>query len=193
MANSRLCSIPDCGKPAKQRGWCHAHYMRWRRHGDVHKTAKTPNGERREWIERHVSHSGDECLIFPYERGPKGNASIVVDGKHTNVYRYMCELAHGYPPPGDYDAAHACGMRHIGCIHPQHLRWATPLENMADQWIHGTRMKGQAVPQSKLSPDEVREIRSLQGSLLQKDIAAKFGVSSSLIGYIHSRKAWAWM
>lgn len=34
MATSRLCSIPDCGKPTIARGWCPAHYKRWRLHGD---------------------------------------------------------------------------------------------------------------------------------------------------------------
>lgn len=33
MAQS-TCSIEGCGKPAKNRGWCSAHYTRWRRHGD---------------------------------------------------------------------------------------------------------------------------------------------------------------
>lgn len=34
MATSRLCSIPDCGKAHSARGWCRAHYQRWRRNGD---------------------------------------------------------------------------------------------------------------------------------------------------------------
>lgn len=34
MAIPRLCSIPDCSKPRFCRGWCEAHYLRWRRHGD---------------------------------------------------------------------------------------------------------------------------------------------------------------
>lgn len=34
MANPKLCSIPDCGKPAYGHGWCSAHYSRWYRHGD---------------------------------------------------------------------------------------------------------------------------------------------------------------
>lgn len=34
MAISRLCSIPDCDKHAKQKGWCWGHYERWRKHGD---------------------------------------------------------------------------------------------------------------------------------------------------------------
>jgi hypothetical protein len=34
MATPRLCSIPDCGKAVFSRGWCCAHWFRWRRHGD---------------------------------------------------------------------------------------------------------------------------------------------------------------
>src|SRR5690606_27836851 len=34
MAAKPLCSIPDCGKRVKTRGWCSAHYERWRLHGD---------------------------------------------------------------------------------------------------------------------------------------------------------------
>ncbi len=33
MAIPRLCLIPDCNKPAKCRGWCSAHYERWRSNG----------------------------------------------------------------------------------------------------------------------------------------------------------------
>lgn len=28
------CSISDCGKPVKSRGWCRGHYMRWYTYGD---------------------------------------------------------------------------------------------------------------------------------------------------------------
>lgn len=34
MAESRLCSIPDCSKPHMARGWCRLHYTRWQKHGD---------------------------------------------------------------------------------------------------------------------------------------------------------------
>lgn len=29
-----LCTVENCGTPAAARGWCNAHYARWRRHGD---------------------------------------------------------------------------------------------------------------------------------------------------------------
>jgi hypothetical protein len=36
----RTCSIPDCGKPHYARGWCPAHYHRWRNYGDPRGAAK---------------------------------------------------------------------------------------------------------------------------------------------------------
>ena len=30
----RTCSIDDCGRPVKARGWCNRHYRSWQRHGD---------------------------------------------------------------------------------------------------------------------------------------------------------------
>lgn len=29
-----ICSIKDCDRPARSRGWCQTHYGRWRAHGD---------------------------------------------------------------------------------------------------------------------------------------------------------------
>jgi hypothetical protein len=28
------CTVEDCGRRARARGWCHKHYMRWYVHGD---------------------------------------------------------------------------------------------------------------------------------------------------------------
>ncbi|QZT60932.1 hypothetical protein [Mycolicibacterium austroafricanum] len=33
-ASTRLCSIPERGRPHDARGWCRTHYTRWQRHGD---------------------------------------------------------------------------------------------------------------------------------------------------------------
>lgn len=34
MADVRICSIPDCGKPRAARGWCIGHWKRWRKYGN---------------------------------------------------------------------------------------------------------------------------------------------------------------
>jgi hypothetical protein len=40
----RRCSVGGCGRGATERGWCHAHYLRWVRLGDVQ--AARPLGRR---------------------------------------------------------------------------------------------------------------------------------------------------
>lgn len=32
--DDRICSIPECVKPLRARGWCSMHWWRWRQHGD---------------------------------------------------------------------------------------------------------------------------------------------------------------
>lgn len=40
-----ICSIVECIRPVKTRGWCQMHYFRWRRHGDPE--GRLPSG--RKW------------------------------------------------------------------------------------------------------------------------------------------------
>lgn len=42
--SDRTCSIDNCGRPATARGWCGAHYQRWRNHGDPLGGGPTPKG-----------------------------------------------------------------------------------------------------------------------------------------------------
>jgi len=51
--------------------------------------------------------------------------------------------------------------------------------------------RGEANPQAKLSSLDVRVIRRLRGTLLQREIAALFGVGEALIFYILVGKRWA--
>lgn len=43
MNGTRICSVEDCDRPAKSRGWCSTHYKRWRRHGDLSDPAPLPD------------------------------------------------------------------------------------------------------------------------------------------------------
>ncbi len=77
MATSRICSIPDCGKPAEKRGWCSTHYSRWRIHGDPTYRKRVGNGEvARYFHEIVIPYDGDECLIWPYATLANGYAEI---------------------------------------------------------------------------------------------------------------------
>lgn len=195
MANSRLCSITDCGKKHDACGYCKVHYMRMRRHGDPLFSQGTEPGKVKEFYETTVlKYEGDECLIWPYSRHPNGYGTVSKDGKTTGVSRLVCKETCGDPPTPDHEAAHSCGNGHLGCVTKRHLSWKTPKGNCADKLIHGTLLRGEKHNMAKLTEAQVIEIRALLGkNELQKDIAEKYGVSFFAVSDIKRGKSWGWL
>lgn len=90
---------------------------------------------------------------------------------------------------GDKPELHCChgnGDRSDNRL--ENLRWGTPQDNADDRTAHGTVVKGQNSPNSKLTDRQVLEIR--QRSMPIAKQAAHYGVSVSLIRKIRSRQAW---
>lgn len=187
MANSRICSITDCGKKFYARGWCYAHYLRWRRHGDP-LAGGTSNGAAKRFFENVVlSFRGDECLTWPFAVTDGGYGRLEYAGKHHIVSRLVCEMVQG-PPPGDgYDAAHSCGNGHLACVNQSHVSWKNRTENMAEANVR----RGEASPLTGLTLEQVREIIGLRGTATQKEIGERFGISRSAVSKIMLGTRWA--
>lgn len=195
MANSRLCSIPNCGKPHIAQGLCNKHYKRMKKHGDPLRADRTlsERGEPLAYLREHLTktHGEDACVFWPFGKNDQGYGNIRFNGSNEYVHRIVCTHHHGEPTPEADKALHSCGNGHLGCINEQHLRWGTLLENQADSRMHGTLTLGENVPSSKLSADVVREIRSgVFHGLSQLKIAHHFGVSQRTISDIINGKTW---
>lgn len=194
MASVHICSVDDCGKRVVARGWCGAHYNRWRLHGTPLGSSQKKLGPAQEWIETvAVPYKGNDCLTWPFYRAPDGYGRIDVDGQPHVASRVICERVHGKPPSPQHVAAHSCLMGHLGCVSPIHLRWATQSENEQDKLKSGTSNRGSQHGMSKLTADDVRAIRQLAGVMPQDAIGAKFGVSKWTVGDIIRRKRWGWL
>lgn len=196
MAKSNsICSIEGCSKSAEKRGWCGAHYLRWRKYGDPLVTKRTPRHEAsRFYNEVVLAYDGKDCLIWPFARFTvNGYAKMRRDGKAGVVSRFLCEDIYGPPPTPEHEAAHGCGKGHEGCVAKSHLRWATSLENKADKIFHGTSLRGEKNHRAKLSESQVLEIFSLRGVVTQRLLGERFGVSEGTIQLIHDRKNWSWL
>lgn len=192
MAGHKMCSIKGCVKTASQRGWCHMHYMRWYRNGDPLTGAdtRTPSGvAERFFRETVISFSGDQCLIWPFNRAGDGYGRLRLGRRHERVPRLVCEAVYGPPPTPQHEAAHSCGNGHAGCCNPGHLRWATHTENMADRSRHGS-LSREKNGRSKLTEAKVCQIRSLSGKHTQNAIASMFGVSQATIQRVLSGANW---
>lgn len=174
-----ICSIDGCNAVALCRGWCSRHYERWKLHGDP-LAGRTREGEPLEWLQAHKDWAGDACLIFPYARNDKGYGAVLFDGKVGGAHRAMCHIAHGAAPTPQHVAAHSCGKGTDGCVHPQHLRWATHEDNALDLTLH--REAGVAPPSpSRLTSEQCRSISDLRGKERLKATAARFGISESMV------------
>jgi hypothetical protein len=187
---TRLCVVEGCGKPVKGVGYCANHYYRFHKYGDPMGGGTSP-GDPMKFIQEVVlHHTGDDCLTWPYAKRRDGFGTVKVGKKLLTVSRYVCELVHGEPPTIEHQAAHSCGKGHEACISPVHLRWATRVENESDKLKHGTRYRGERHWQAKLTPDQVKWVRSQRGLKTNKEMADRFGVAPSAISVILSGKSW---
>lgn len=120
-----MCAIEDCQKqPFNSRGWCQKHYARWRKHGDPLALVAFSDPEaafiaRTAWDGEH--------LIWVGMVNARGYGALRSEGRMTLAHRFSYEREHGKIPDGMY-VDHKCWMP--ACVLPDHLRVATPAQNM---------------------------------------------------------------
>jgi hypothetical protein len=125
-----LCSIEGCEKPAKSRGWCQMHYMRWWKTGEVG-SAETLRPElaqtdaERFWSK--VDKSG-ECWLWTATIASNGYGRFPMGRSTVAAHRFAYELEIG-PIPDGLELDHTC--RVPACVRPSHVEPVTHAENMA--------------------------------------------------------------
>lgn len=132
----------------------------------------------------------DDCLPWPFYRNAGGYGRFRSGGVKHIASRFVCELFWGKPPTPKHEAAHSCGNGNEGCVNPWHLSWKTLAENQQDRATHGTDNGGERNGRVILTENDVRCIRALRGTMLQKDIALMFGVSPRTISNIMHYEIW---
>ena len=190
---SDSCTISGCDKKHYALGLCLAHYTRNYRHGSPLSVRRTPPGEPLAFIHHAIEMNSDECIFWPFASDANGRACVTYEGRQRSAGAVVCEIAHGKSRGNQKHAAHSCGNGHLGCINPNHLRWATVSENHADRWKHSTMLLGEQSPVSKLTEDQAREVKRLKGKQFGRLVAERFGITPSAVYAIWSGKNWAWL
>lgn len=187
----RNCSIVGCGRKHARLGYCDKHAYRFKKFGDPLIAGRTEPGEVHEWLERHKDYRGDGCLIWPYAKLPDGYGRLNFRGLSMRASRAMCILAHGQPPSDLHQAAHSCGKGGDACVHPEHVRWATPVENMQDAVEQGTISHGEARPMAILTDVAVADIRvRVSQGEGQAALAREYNVSVGTLNEVVLYKTW---
>ncbi len=192
------CSIDGCEGKHRGQGYCSKHYQAWYLYGDPLAYHGTVRGTLFQYYAEVVlRHEADTCLFWPYGRSGRKNGGYAVmttaDRRKVYVHRAVCEAVNGPPPTPDHDATHTCGNGHLGCVAKRHQKWGTHVENMADKLLHGTHDRGERNHNARLTEDDVRQIRQLEGYLPQAQIGKMFGISREHARDIILRKKWSWL
>lgn len=181
----KACSESGCSKKHYGRGLCSLHYQRHRKTGSTSPNG-TERGSPKRFLGEALTSDTDLCLMWPFSVGSHGYGQINIGGTPELAHRIVCERAHGDAPLPTSEAAHSCGKPL--CINPQHLSWATPVENQSDKYEHQTDNRTVQNWERKLSLNDVVEIRSNELGLTIQQAAVHYGVSQSSIIRVRGRK-----
>lgn len=107
--------------------------------------------------------------------------------KRVLMHRYVYTIYHGEIQDG-LSVRHKCD--NAMCINPSHLEVGTHQDNMNDKKIRNRIPMGEDNASSKLTKNEVIEIRSLYGMYNQKQLGEMYGVSQKQISNIVNKKSW---
>jgi hypothetical protein len=134
-----------------------------------------------------------KCLIWIGQKDPKGYGRLRLNGKLQRAHRLMYELHNG-PIEHGHVVLHSCD--NPSCINPKHLSVGTQLENVHDMLAKGraNKMRGERHAKSKLTAEQVREIRRryIPGKYGHgaHALAKEYGVSKPTIQAILNGESW---
>lgn len=186
-----MCKAEGCEKyKPNSWGYCARHREQKRRGAPFTFGPKQKVGHQRDWVLAHVEYTGDECLKWPFTTYPDGRGQFHWNHKTNRAHRVMCELKNGKPPTPKHEAAHSCGNGHLGCVNPNHLRWATRQENVDDMLAHGTRVRGEKTHFHVITEKDVRDIREMAKVLPTTLIAYEYGITRQQTNRVISGRSW---
>ena len=132
------------------------------------------------------------CWIWTGPPCHNGYGGFMIDHQQVRVHRWAYERFIGQIPH-ELSVLHRCDTP--ACVRPEHLFLGTTLENQQDKVSKDRQAKGEANGFSKLTEEDVKEIRRRYRRLSYHnsnvlELAHEFGVTPVNIRYILAGKAW---
>ena len=124
----------------------------------------------------------DECWLWTGNTMHSGYGNFGIGVKNSDgAHRFSWRMHRGEIPKGMF-VCHKCNVKL--CVNPDHLYLGTPAKNSRDAQEDG-------LLEHKLSVEKVLEIRRLSADGFSLSaLAARFGVTDSMIGHIRAGRSW---
>lgn len=139
----------------------------------------------------HPAWQATPCIPFSRPGRRHGYAYAQFQGRQYLAHRLAFALNQGAHPSALQGVVvrHSCDNRE--CINVGHLLAGSAADNMNDKVARNRQLKGEQIAQSKLTAEQVAEIRRrCADGMTQRRIAAAFGVSQTTVSDIAARSAW---
>ena len=134
-----------------------------------------------------INKSG-ECWEWTGCKTTAGYGSVWNGEKMEYAHRIAYRIENG-PFPDEMLVCHHCD--NPGCVNPAHLFIGAHKDNMQDSIIKGRNSRGELHGQSRLTADDIHEIRRLSATGIgQAMLAEVWGIDRSNVSLIVNRKRW---
>jgi hypothetical protein len=132
----------------------------------------------------------ETCWFWTKQKDKDGYGKIWFEGKTVRTHRVSWMLDKGEMPPVDRMVLHSCD--NPACVNPEHLSLGDVILNAQDALSRDRYRRGQTHSMSKLTEEDVREIRMLseQGGTTRRQLADRFHTTPENINAIVRRRTW---
>lgn len=143
------------------------------------------------WSKVDKTSNPNGCWEWKANKLKAGYGKFKFQGKTFSSHRFVFLILRGNIP-NKFCVLHKCD--NPSCVYPKHLKLGTFKDNMQDKIKKGraNSVKGEKVTGSKLNTSDIVWIREMYATNLysHQDIALKFQVTRSMIGYIIRKNNW---
>lgn len=145
------------------------------------------NASAEERFSRWSEYTENGCRVWTGTLFRDGYGQMTWKGRVRRAHAVAWEEAGRGSLPAGMVFCHTCDNRR--CVNPDHMFIGTNKDNMADMVAKGRSGRGSKNANAKLTAEQVRAIR--QDGRPHKQIAADYGIKSSNVSHIKTRRNWA--
>jgi hypothetical protein len=130
----------------------------------------------------------DGCWLWTAFKNPKGYGQLTYHQRRYLAHRFAWKITFG-PVPVGAEVLHHCD--NPACVRPDHLFIGCHADNMHDMVQKERSARGERHSQSKLTENDVRQIRSEHAiGATYRSLAEKYGVKPNAIGSVVTFDHW---